>query len=84
MTAVPEIGTSRDTPILISVDAMGGDKGAATVVAGMAHSAKKNPEIGFVLHGRRDELEPLVARRKELAGRVDLRDERAIEEARVD
>ena len=74
MTAVPEIGTSRDTPILISVDAMGGDKGAATVVAGMAHSAKKNPEIGFVLHGRRDELEPLVARRKELTGRVDLRD----------
>ena len=74
MTAVPEIGTSRDTPILISVDAMGGDKGAATVVAGMAHSAKKNPEIGFVLHGRRDELEPLVARRKELTGRVDFRD----------
>ena len=38
---------------VISVDAMGGDEGPATVVAGMAKSARKNPRIGFILHGPR-------------------------------
>ncbi|WP_068116495.1 phosphate acyltransferase PlsX [Tropicimonas marinistellae] len=49
--------------VVISVDAMGGDRGPAAVVAGCAKSARKNPDIGFILHGRRDELEPLVAKR---------------------
>ncbi|GAA4227997.1 glycerol-3-phosphate acyltransferase PlsX [Sagittula marina] len=60
--------------VVISVDAMGGDRGPATVVAGIADSARKNPEIAFILHGPKAELEPLVAKRKELAGRVTLRD----------
>ncbi len=60
--------------IIISVDAMGGDSGAASVVAGMALSADKNPDIGFVLHGPRDALEPLVRKRRELAGRVTFND----------
>ena len=34
------------------------------MVAGIARSARKNPEIRFLLHGPRAELEPLVARRK--------------------
>ncbi|NDR55019.1 phosphate acyltransferase PlsX [Aliiruegeria sabulilitoris] len=49
--------------IVISVDAMGGDHGPAAVVAGCAMSAKKNPEIGFILHGNREILEPLVTKR---------------------
>jgi glycerol-3-phosphate acyltransferase PlsX len=49
---------------VISVDAMGGDSGPAVVVAGLARAARKNPEIGFILHGRKAELEPLVAKRK--------------------
>jgi len=59
---------------VISVDAMGGDEGPAAVVAGMALSARKNPRIGFVLHGPEETLAPLVAKRRELAGRVTLRD----------
>ncbi|MFB9150446.1 phosphate acyltransferase PlsX [Roseovarius ramblicola] len=59
---------------VISVDAMGGDEGPAAVVAGMALSARKNPRIGFILHGPGDTLGPLVAKRRELAGRVTLRD----------
>ena len=68
--------TSGGTPerIIISVDAMGGDKGPATVVAGISHSAKLNPDIGFILHGPRATLEPLAARRKNLAGRCEIRD----------
>ncbi len=61
----------RDT--IISVDAMGGDQGPAAVVAGMAKSAAKNPDIGFILHGPESELAPLVARRK-LTDRVRIRD----------
>ncbi|MGH1425617.1 MAG: phosphate acyltransferase PlsX [Pseudooceanicola sp.] len=60
--------------VVISVDAMGGDRGAATVVAGIARSAKKNPKIHFLLHGPKDELDRLIARRKGLAERVDVRD----------
>ncbi|TCP61992.1 phosphate:acyl-[acyl carrier protein] acyltransferase [Rhodovulum bhavnagarense] len=58
---------------VISVDAMGGDRGPSAVVAGLARSAGKNPDIRFILHGNRPELERLVARRKVLEGRVDIR-----------
>jgi len=59
---------------IISVDAMGGDQGSATVVAGIADSAKRNPDIGFILHGPKDDLEHLIAKRKGLAARVEIRD----------
>jgi phosphate acyltransferase len=67
-------GTSPGSPpYVISVDAMGGDLGPASVVAGMAQSAFKNPEIRFIVHGPRDELERLIARRK-LTGICEVRD----------
>jgi glycerol-3-phosphate acyltransferase PlsX len=53
---------------------MGGDAGPATIVAGIANSAQKNPDIGFILHGPEATLRPLVDRRKGLLGRVDFRD----------
>ena len=74
MTAQPDPSPSSERRIVISVDAMGGDAGAHTVVAGMAHSAYKNADIGFILHGPRAELEPLVARKRGLAERVTYRD----------
>ena len=58
--------------MVISVDAMGGDRGPSAVVAGMAQSAAKNPEIRFIVHGNQDELSRLIARRKALAGRCDI------------
>ncbi|OWU82336.1 phosphate acyltransferase [Oceanicola sp. 22II-s10i] len=60
--------------VVISVDAMGGDRGPAAVVAGIARSAKKNPDIHFILHGRKAELERLIGRRRWLADRIDIRD----------
>jgi glycerol-3-phosphate acyltransferase PlsX len=59
--------------IVISIDAMGGDRGPAAVVAGLVASAAKNPDIGFILHGDEAVLAPLVARRKQLAGRCEIR-----------
>ena len=73
MSAAVNSSGSRSGRILISIDAMGGDLGPAAVVAGIAYSAKENPEIGFILHGPLEELEPLVARRKVLAGRCEIR-----------
>lgn len=64
----------RTPSVVLSVDAMGGDRGPAPVVAGIASSAKKNPDLSFILHGPKDELAPLVARRKVLEGRCELRD----------
>ncbi len=65
---------AKSTDILISVDAMGGDAGPAAVVAGMARSAQKNPNIAFILHGPTDVLRPLVTRRKTLMNRVEFQD----------
>ncbi|MDP5306753.1 phosphate acyltransferase PlsX [Paracoccus spongiarum] len=59
--------------VVISVDAMGGDRGPSVVVAGMAASAAKNPEIRFIVHGDEAQLRPLIDRRKALAGRCEIR-----------
>ena len=59
--------------IIISVDAMGGDRGPAAVVAGLAICAESLGNVGFVLHGDTAVLEPLVAGTGVLAGRVTLR-----------
>ena len=73
MTTAPDHSTAETRRIIISVDAMGGDQGSAAVVAGIDYSARVNRSIGFILHGPEDELRPLLARRKRLEGRVELR-----------
>ena len=79
MTAdMPDLSAASDFPITLSVDAMGGDLGPAAVVSGCSKSARKNPRLGFILHGPADELEKLVARRKHLRGRVTIRDARGV------
>jgi phosphate acyltransferase len=65
--------TARPQRIVISVDAMGGDKGPAAVVAGLVLSAAKLPDAGFILHGDEAILRPMLARHPDLAPRVDLR-----------
>ena len=74
MTALTDQSKAGAGRTIISVDAMGGDQGPATVVAGIADSAKRNPDIGFILHGPKEELESLIAKRKGLAARVEIRD----------
>jgi glycerol-3-phosphate acyltransferase PlsX len=59
--------------VVISVDAMGGDRGPSVVVAGLVDAAKSNPEIKFLLHGDATELEALVARQPALLGRCTVR-----------
>ena len=74
MTAQKDLSRAGAGRTIISVDAMGGDQGPAAVVAGISRSANKNPDIGFILHGPRATLEKLVARRKNLTDRCEIRD----------
>ncbi len=58
---------------MLSVDAMGGDKGPATVVAGLSAFLNDKPAARAILHGRKAELEPLVAKHG-IGARVTIRD----------
>ncbi|WP_282096579.1 phosphate acyltransferase PlsX [Epibacterium ulvae] len=78
MTGEPVSSQAQARPITISVDAMGGDAGPAVVVAGLAKSAKKNPNIRFILHGSEELLTPLVAKRRNLQNRVQICDARDV------
>ena len=59
--------------VVISVDAMGGDRGPAAVVAGLADSIADHPRLDLILHGDEAVLRPLLARHPELGSRVILR-----------
>jgi glycerol-3-phosphate acyltransferase PlsX len=65
--------TGTEVPAtVISVDAMGGDLGAAAVVGGLARAAGVHPGVRFILHGPEADLARLVKRRG-LTDRVELR-----------
>jgi glycerol-3-phosphate acyltransferase PlsX len=59
--------------IVISVDAMGGDRGPAAIVAGLSLSATEIPGVDFILHGNETELARLTEREPALVGRITLR-----------
>ena len=65
--------TSDAERIVISVDAMGGDRGPAVVVAGIAESVGRLPNMHVVLHGDEALLAPLLARQPGLLHRCTLR-----------
>ncbi len=50
--------------LVISVDAMGGDKGPAPIVAGLSHFLSKNKDAHILLHGPKAELAQLIAKHK--------------------
>lgn len=70
-TAAP-VPSAQDR-VVISVDAMGGDRGPGAVVAGLDHAARRHPRLAVLLHGDQTVLAPLVARYPGLVDRVTLR-----------
>lgn len=64
---------SDTEPAMISIDAMGGDKGPSVVIDGMARVAATDTTLRFIVHGPEDQLEPLLSRKRSLDGRFDLR-----------
>jgi phosphate acyltransferase len=61
-------------PIVISIDAMGGDHGPSVVVPAVAQALAELPErVCFLLHGDEVQLAPQVAQHPGAAGRVTIR-----------
>jgi glycerol-3-phosphate acyltransferase PlsX len=52
---------------------MGGDAGPGVVVAALARSTIRHPDVRFLLHGDEAVLQPLIAKRSKLAARVEIR-----------
>jgi glycerol-3-phosphate acyltransferase PlsX len=72
------LGALSDTKVTLSIDAMGGDRGPAAIVAGISHSVTKNDNLNFIIHGDASELTKLVQKKKNLTGRVEIRDAQGI------
>ena len=66
--------TAQDAtdPLVISVDAMGGDRGPSVVVAAISKLLRREPALRVVLHGDEAALRPLM-RRWGLDSRVEAR-----------
>ena len=73
MTARNETSGTPSSEVVIAVDAMGGDRGAAVVVAGMARLAARDGNIRFLVHGDEKKLNRLIAKRRALARVCDIR-----------
>ena len=58
--------------VVLSVDAMGGDLGPEATIAGVAKAHRAHPDLHFIIHGPRPQLEPLIAKH-DLGDCVDLR-----------
>ena len=58
--------------IVISVDAMGGDRGPAAVVAGLADSLAQHAGMDVILHGDQAVLDQLVAKHPEFTSRITI------------
>ena len=58
--------------LTISVDAMGGDHGPQVTVPGIALAAERHPDADYLLVGRQNEIEPILARYKHLENRVKI------------
>ena len=56
--------------IVISIDAMGGDRGVAEVMRGMAKSLEKNPRLRYILHGDAELLTRSICARRPAARRA--------------
>lgn len=64
--------TGAQSPVVLSVDAMGGDQGPAPVVAGLRKFLANNPDAHVILHGPQDQLTQLVKKRR-IEDRVEIR-----------
>jgi len=61
------------SPLVISIDAMGGDHGPAIVVPAMARAVKEGLDARFLLHGPEPVLKAMLAKFPTLEGRIEVR-----------
>ncbi len=58
------VSDPKTEQLVLSVDAMGGDRGPAAIVAGLSRFLSKNADVQVLLHGDEAQLNPLIAKRK--------------------
>lgn len=63
-------GQSDD--VIVSIDAMGGDRGVDVVVQGMGKSLKANPRLRFIAHGDGEQLTRAIRPGTPLAARTEV------------
>jgi glycerol-3-phosphate acyltransferase PlsX len=56
--------------LTVSIDAMGGDAGPGVVVTALQRSVLRHSGVKFLLHGKEDELNRLLAKHPRLKGKV--------------
>jgi glycerol-3-phosphate acyltransferase PlsX len=78
MTSSQDHIAADDAPIVLSIDAMGGDLGPEAVVSGMSRSAAANPDIRFLVFGPKKKLKSLISKKKSLKGRCEIRDAKEV------
>ena len=67
-------GASAGGDVVISIDAMGGDRGVADIISGMGTSLDVNPRLRYILHGDGEAARPArSARARRLAERTEIR-----------
>ena len=62
-----------ENPLLISIDAMGGDHSPKIVIEGLAIASKQNPDIRFLLFGDAQKIEAEMKRFPKLSGVCEVR-----------
>ena len=72
-TAAPRRGKGDTGSIVLSIDAMGGDRGPDVVLSGLNKALWANPRLRFLIFGNAAELEPLVKKRPLLRERAEIR-----------
>ncbi len=48
----------------IAIDAMGGDNAPKSIIAGLAISSIRNPNINYIIFGDQKKIEPLIKNSK--------------------
>lgn len=68
-----QISPYTSKSIVLSIDAMGGDLGVPVVIDGMYYFSKQNQDVRFIIHGDEAQIKPLLAKRKALSKRCEIR-----------
>ena len=69
----PAAAGSSPKDIVISIDAMGGDRGVPEVIRGMGKSLEKNPRLRYIVHGDGDLISRSIRADTPLAARTEVR-----------
>lgn len=64
--SIPQVMSELQRPIIISLDAMGGDTGPEVVIPGAAIALTRRPDLQFILYGDEPRLTALLAEHPKL------------------